>query len=222
MYLGLIIPSLLLVLGSQVYIHTKYAEYNKISNQENLTGAEAARIILDKNNLEKIYVVETNGTLSDHYDPSRKVIRLSKDVFNKTTISALAIAAHEVGHAIQDKENYTFLKLRSIISPSVNFITNLGYVGLIFAIFANQTMYINILIYTLIATLIFQLVTLPVEFDASKRAIQQLEKLELIKPNENQKVKSVLNAAAFTYVAALASNLLDLARLLLIARDNNE
>lgn len=216
LYYGLLIVSIIIVLGAQFKINATYNKYSKILSKQNLSGQEIARKILDANGLDKIYVVETKGLLTDHYDPKRKVIKLSEGVFGEESVSAMAVAAHECGHAIQDKQGYTFMKIRSFLVPIVNLISYLGYFGLIVSIFAGITGYIKLSIVILTASLLFQLVTLPVEFDASRRAKEQLLNLGLIDTEEAMGVGQVLFAAAMTYVASLASNLLDLLRLVLI------
>ena len=166
-------------------------------------------------------MVETKGELTDHYDPSRKVIRLSSQIFHGETIAALAIAAHEVGHAIQDKEGYSMMKIRSALVPFVNLVSYLGYFGIIISLFSGLTGYFMVSILVLCATLLFQLVTLPVEFDASKRAGVQLEQLMLIEPDEKQGIADMLKAAAMTYVASLVSNILNILRIIIMMQDRD-
>lgn len=216
LYYGLLLVSLIIVLIAQANINSTYRKFSQKVNHQGLSGQEVARKILDANGLQNIYVVETQGELTDHYDPKRKVIKLSKGIFGKETIASIAVAAHECGHAIQDKEGYTFMKIRSFLVPIVNLISYLGYFGLIISIIGGITGYIKISIVILCASLIFQLVTLPVEFDASKRAKEQLILLGLVDNEESMEVGKVLYAAAMTYVASLASNLLDLLRLVLL------
>lgn len=215
-YYGLIILSFIIVLAAQFKINSAYKRYRVIETKTELSGQEVARKILDANGLNDIYIVETNGELTDHYDPRRKVVRLSKSIFHDSTIASAAVAAHECGHAIQDKEGYTFMKIRSILVPIVNLVSYLGYFGLVISIFAGITGYIKLSILILTASVIFQLVTLPVEFDASKRGLQQLQALHLIEENEQTGARKMLSAAAMTYVASLISTLLDILRLVII------
>lgn len=217
----LALVSFAIVIGAQMYLTSTYSENKKKKNKKGLTGCEAARKILDSNGLSNIYVVETKGELSDHYDPSRKVVRLSHDIFHGESLAALSIAAHECGHAIQDKENYTFMRIRAALVPVVNIVTYLGYFGLIISLFAGITGYLMISIGLIIIALIFQLITLPVEFDASKRALVQIEELELIENDEKESAGKVLKAAAYTYVASLVSLILDLLRLIIMTRDRD-
>lgn len=214
--------AVIIVIWAQSNINSNYGKYKKKNTQKGLSGQEVARKILDANGLSDIYVVETKGDLSDHYDPSRKVVRLSSSIFHGTSIASVSVAAHECGHAIQDKDGYLFMKIRSLLVPIVNIVSYLGYFGLIVSIFAGITGYLKLSILVLLATLIFQLVTLPVEFDASKRAGEQLEKLGLVEANEKQDCMKMLKAAALTYVASLASTVLNLLRIVLMLISRND
>ena len=224
MYYGLsfTIIAFLIVIIAQYKINSSYSKYKLVKNNKKITGQEVARKILDANGLDKVYVVEVKGTLTDHYDPTRKVVRLSNEIFHGDSIASISVAAHECGHAIQDKENYTFMKIRSLLVPIVNFISYLGYFGLIIAIFAGMTGYIKVSILILFVTVLFQLVTLPVELNASKRAEEQLIKLDLINDYEKNGVSEVLKSAALTYVASLASTILNLLRLIFILNRNDD
>jgi len=215
-YYGLGIIGFIIVLFAQINIKANYKKYKEISIKNKITGQEVARRILDANGLNGIYVVSTPGELSDHYDPKRKVIKLSTDIYNGDTIAAASVAAHECGHAIQDKEGYFFMNVRSMLVPFVNFVSYLGYFGLFVSIIGGITGYLKISILILAATIVFQFVTLPVEFDASKRAKQQLIDLGLIDNEELKGSSKMLFSAALTYVAGLLSNLLQLLRLVLL------
>lgn len=212
----------IITMVAQINININYSKYQKRKNKKGYTGQEIARKILDANGLEDVYVVETRGTLTDHYDPTRKVIRLSSNIYNGQTIASASVAAHECGHAIQDKVGHTFMKIRSFLVPIVNFISYLGYFSLIISIFAGVTGYIKLCILILVATLIFQLVTLPVEFDASKRGLSELQKLNLIESDEAESARKMLWSAALTYVASLASTILNVLRLLIMLKDNDD
>lgn len=216
------VVAVIVVIWAQANINSTYSKYKKKNIIKGLSGQEVARKILDANGLNDIYVVEVKGDLSDHYDPSRKVVRLSKDIFHGTSIASISVAAHECGHAIQDKEGYTFMKIRSFLVPIVNIVSYLGYFGLIVSIFAGITGYIKLSILVLLATLLFQLVTLPVEFDASRRAGAELEKLGLVESSEKTHCMKMLKAAALTYVASLASTLLNLLRLVLMLASRSD
>ena len=170
----LIIAILVIPLLAQIKVKSSYNKYMRIKNTSGLSGTEVARRILDNHNLNSVYVVETPGVLSDHYDPRRKTVRLSNSIFEDTTIASVAVAAHECGHAIQDKEGYFFLKLRSMIYPIVNIATSISY----YIIFIGFILEYIDLIYLGIGFsalgLLFQIITLPVEFNASKRAKEEI------------------------------------------------
>lgn len=218
----LLILGLIISLSAQVFVTSSYAKYKKIPNKKELSGFEVARKILDEHGLNNVYITEVSGTLSDHYDPSRKVVRLSKDIFHGTTIAAASVAAHEVGHAIQDKENYTFMKIRSMLVPFVNFSSYAGYfailIGLLFG--AIEIFWLGILLEIVI--LIFQLVTLPVEIDASRRALVELKKYKLLEKSEVEESKKMLTAAASTYVASIVTVILEILRLILIMGNTDD
>ncbi len=215
---GEIILYLLIVgipLIAQFRIMSSYNKYKKEDNSKKLSGCEVARKILDANGLENVYVVETGGNLSDHYDPTRKVIRLSSDVFNGETVASAGIAAHECGHAIQDKEGYGPMRFRSMLVPIVNLTSSLSWYVILIGLLTQYFKIILIGIALISIGLLFQLVTLPVEFDASSRAKKELNKLKLIGDKEIDGVKSVLHAAAMTYVASVLTSILQIIRLFL-------
>lgn len=219
--LTLFIIGFIIVLYAQIKINSTYGKYKNIKLNKNISGQEVARMILDSNGMNNIHVVETQGELTDHYDPRREVVRLSKQIFHDNAIASVAVAAHEVGHAIQDKEGYIFMKIRSILVPVVNFITYIGYIVAFISLLAGITGYLKVSIIIILAALLFQLVTLPVEFDASKRGREQLVKLGVIDGSEEKGVKKMLDAAAFTYVASFISSLLNLLRLIIMLRDRD-
>lgn len=218
----LVVIGFIIVLYAQIKIDTTYSKYKNIRNKRSITGKEAARMILDANGLSNIEIYETKGNLTDHYDPSKKFIKLSSEIYRGTSVASIAVAAHECGHAIQDKEGYFYFKLRSALVPIVNFISYLGYFGLIISLIGGITGYIKLSIVILLATVVFQLVTLPVETNASKRAGQQLEKLMLVDSEDKQGVKKVLSAAAMTYLASLISSILQLLRLIIMLGNRND
>ncbi len=213
----LIIPAL-----AHFKIKRSYTANLNIDSNKNLTGQEVARAILDANGLNDIYVVEVPGELSDHYDPKRKTVRLSPSIFKGTSVASVSIAAHECGHAIQDKEGYFFLKIRSFIFPVVKIATSISYFILMIGIIAQLLDLIYFGIALTSAGLIFQLVTLPVEFDASKKAKEELKKLSLITDDEEDSVKSMLGAAAMTYVAGVLASALQVLRLVLLFGRRND
>jgi Zn-dependent membrane protease YugP len=208
---ALLIPAL-----AQGYVMLTYDKFKKKENAFRISGYDAAKEIADKNGLLDMYIVETGGTLSDHYDPNRKTVRLSHDVYHGKSIAAVAIAAHEVGHAIQDKEGYFFMKFRKLIFPVVSLGTRFAYIVLItgFILSSLDLMYLAVGLVGL--GLLFQLITLPVEFDASKRAKAELSKHNLVDNKTLSGTSSVLNAAALTYVAGVLASALEMLRLILI------
>lgn len=216
-FLGFIIT-----LIAQIYVNNSYNKYKYQGLKKKTTGAEVARTILDRNGLQNIKIEEVPGNLTDHYDPKSKKIRLSSDIYKGDTIAAASVAAHECGHAIQHKENYTFLKIRSSLVPVVNFSTKFGYIAVMIGLLFSSYKIAIVGLVLLLAMLLFQVVTLPVEFNASNRALNQLEKLKLINKEDNKKTKSMLTAAAFTYVASLITSFLQILRLVLMFSRRND
>ena len=216
-FLALIIPMI-----AQIYVTSNYNKYKRINNDKKMTGFDIARMILDKNGLNNMYVIETKGNLTDHYDPKRKTIKLSSEVFHGSSIAAMSVAAHEVGHALQDKDGYFFMKVRSFIFPIVNLGTKFAYVVLIIGLIANMMNLIWTGILLVGLGLLFQLVTLPVEFDASKRALKELETNIVVPSVDIKGTKAMLTAAAMTYVAGVLSSALEILRLILIFTNNRD
>ena len=214
---------LIIPIIAQLRVTSAYNKYKRIENSNGLSGFEVARKILDANGLDDIYVVETNGNLTDHYDPSRKVIKLSKDIFHGTTIAASSVAAHECGHAIQHKVGYGPLKLRTMIVPAANLGSRLGMPIILLGLFfgGGGSFLVNLGIWVFSLAVLFQIVTLPVEFNASDRALVMLEDYGILGQDEKRKAKSVLSAAAMTYVAAAASSILQLLRLIILFGGRN-
>lgn len=201
---------------AQIWVNSSYSKYKQRGNDRGITGKEVARKILDANGLQEVEVQEVAGSLTDHYDPTKKCVNLSTDIYKDSSVAAIAVAAHECGHAIQDKVGYTFLRIRHGLVPTVNFCSKLGYVvigiGFLFGTYNLAMVGLGLLG----VILLFQLVTLPVEFNASRRAMEQLRELKLADESEKNGVKSMLTAAAMTYVASLASTLLQLLRMLVV------
>lgn len=212
---------IVLPLYANIKINSTYNKYSKKQNSGKLTGKEVAEKILEMNGLNNVKIGRINGSLTDHYDPRNKTISLSDGIYNSNSISACAVAAHEVGHAIQDKERYSMLVFRSKLVPVVNFTSRLSSIlvfsGFIFDLFN----FITIGAILLTVGLFFQLITLPVEFDASKRAKEELQKCGLIEKQDTKGATKVLKAAAFTYVAGFLASALQIARLLLISRNRD-
>ena len=211
-FLGFIIT-----LMAQIYVNNTYNKYKYQSLRKRTTGKDVAREILDRNGLQNIKIVEVRGNLTDHYEKKKKVVSLSSDIYNGDTIAAASVAAHECGHAIQHKEGYFFIKVRTAIVPFVNFSTKIGYLVLMIGIIFGFLKLSLIGIMLLVAMLFFQLVTLPVEFNASNRAKKQLVDLNVVTNDELDDSNTMLRAAALTYVASLITTLLQILRLALIA-----
>lgn len=220
MFLFLI--GLFITLIAQIKVKSTYSKYSKKDTRGNLSGQEVARKILDSVGLDDVHVVEVHGSLTDHYDPRNKVVRLSTKVFHDSSIASVAVAAHECGHAIQDKENYSFMRIRASLVPFVNFINKFGYIATIIGLIAGIFDILLCGIIMILATLLFQLVTLPVEFDASSRAKKKIDELKLATKSEQDGVKSMLSAAAFTYVAGALESLAQLLRLIIRFSDRDD
>ncbi len=221
MYYIIIIISFVVTVASQIFISVTYKKYRKNICSSSLTGVEVALKLLKENDLENIYVIETKGELTDHYDPNNKVIRLSTEVFNGENISSCAVAAHEVGHAIQYKQGNKFIKIRSLLVPFVNFCSKLGYIAIVISLISGILDLLYLGVFLLFSILIFELVTLPVEFGASKIGLENLKKYNILKDDELVFAKKVLTAAALTYVASLVTTILEIFRLLLMANDRD-
>lgn len=217
----LLFASIIVVIAAQIAVSASYAKYKKVKLCKEISGLDVARTILDNNGMNNVYVTETQGRLSDHYDPTRKVVRLSSDIYKGNTIAAASVAAHEVGHALQDRDGYLFMRIRSALVPVVNFASSAGYFAILIGILFGylQLMWIGILLEFVI--LIFQLITLPVEFDASRRGKKALTQYGLVEKKELSKCSRMLFAAAFTYVASLLSTLLEIVRLIMMTRDRD-
>ena len=215
MYYGLIIIAFLITLIAELWIKANYNKYLSVYSSSNLSGAEVARKILDRNGLSDVKINVASGLLSDHYNPSNKTVNLSQDVYSSVSITAVSVAAHECGHAIQHKVGYLPLKFRSALVPLVNFSSYAGYFAIIIGAVASliELIYVGIILECVI--LLFEFVTLPVEFDASRRGLKELKNGFLTKSETNDG-KKVLKAAAFTYVASLANTALQILRLILI------
>lgn len=221
-YYLLTILAFLITITAQIFVNGSYSKTRKIKNKHNLTGEEVARTILDKNGLRNVQIEEVHSTLGDHYDPTTKTVRLSSDIYHNTSIASASVAAHECGHAIQDKDDYTFLRIRHALIPIVNFSSYAGYIAIVIGCIFSSINLIWVGILLEIIILLFQLVTLPVEFNASSRALKQLEELNLLEKSEIKYSRKMLGAAAMTYVASVAAAVLEILRLLLIFNKNND
>ena len=222
----LLIPAIIFTMIAQGKVKSAYAKYSQIPTRRGITGGEAARRILDSNGMSHVPIEVIQGQLTDNYDPTRDVMHLSREVYSGTSIASVSIAAHESGHAIQDAREYSFLKFRVSMVPVVNLVSGASWpliiIGiLLVAMGGVQTagignMLLNLGIVAFCIVVLFHTVTLPVEFNASSRAIKQLESLGIIDGDEIRGAKKVLSAAAMTYVAALAVSVMNLIRILLI------
>ena len=217
----LLIPALLLALLAQAGMKNAYSKYSKIRTKAGIPASEAALKILYDNGNNEVSVARGQGTLTDHFDPRTQVLSLSEGVYNSASIAAIGIAAHEAGHAMQKKEGYGPLALRSLVVPAVNFGSTLSVPIFILGLIMSWQPLVTAGIALFSLTVIFALVTLPVEFNASRRAIQMLNGSGLITQEEEKGVKKVLNAAAMTYVASAVGALLQLFRLILLSRGSS-
>lgn len=220
-----LIPAMIFAFWAQINVQTTFSRFRQVRNRRGLTAADVARRILDANGLNYVQIQRVSGELTDHYDPRAQVVRLSDSVYDSTSVAAIGVAAHEVGHACQHAEDYVPLRIRSAIIPMTRIGSMLAMpvfiLGLLFAqlsLYGNMVgdvfMMLGILLFSL--STLFQLVTLPTEFNASARALKTLESYEILDGDELVGARSTLRAAALTYVAALASSLASLLRLLLI------
>lgn len=213
----LLIPAIIFVTWAQINVSSTYKKYSRVATKSGMTGKEAARAILDANGLYHVRIDPVAGELTDHFDPTTNVIYLSTVVYDKASAAAVGVAAHEAGHAVQFANGYTPMKIRSAIIPATNFGSKLAMplvlLGVIFSF--PPLAYIGVILFSL--STLFQLVTLPVEFDASKRALTALETGGELDREELTSARKVLRAAALTYVGALAMSLISLLRVILIA-----
>lgn len=221
-FYGLAIVSVLITLGAQVFIKSNYSKYSKVKNEKGITGADVARKLLDKHGLTDIKVQQVSGELTDHYDPKGRVIRLSEGIYGQATIAAVSVACHECGHAIQDKNNFVFLRIRSSLVPVVNLCSYAGYIAIILGGILSMMGLIWAGIIAEMVILLFQLVTLPVEFDASKRGLKEVKEEGFLNKSELKGGKSMLTSAALTYVASVATAIIQVLRLVLIYGKRND
>ena len=216
-YTGIImLPVFIFALICQAKVKTNFNRYSQIMNRSGMTGADAAWRLLQLNGITDVKIKRISGTLTDYYDPNKKEICLSEDVFNSRSIAAIGVACHEAGHACQHNEGYFPLKIRSIVIPATQIGSALGVPLCLIGLFINSEplAYAGLIMYGFVA--LFQLITLPVEFNASKRALQTIETNGFLTDSEYVGARKVLSAAALTYVAALASALATILRLLII------
>jgi uncharacterized protein len=221
-YLIYIALLMIIPLWAQSRVKSTYKKFSKVSTSSMMTGAQVARKILDDNGLYDVEIQETKGMLTDHYDPRKKVVRLSTGIYHGHSMASSAVAAHEVGHAIQDAESYAFLRFRSALVPVANFGSNISFFLILAGLLLGMTGLATIGVIFFAGAVLFQLVTLPVEFDASNRAMAQLVSTGVIRNNEERDTKKVLNAAAMTYVAAALVAVAELIRFILMIVASNQ
>ncbi len=211
----ILLPAIILSLWAQANVNSTFKKYSTVYNRAGYTGAEVARRILDMNGLYNVKIERISGNLTDHFDPRTNVVRLSDATYDSTSVGAIGVAAHEVGHAVQHATAYAPIKLRNAIVPAVNICNMLSMPIILLGLFLSYTL-VDVGIILFSATVVFQLITLPVEFNASNRAVATLENQNLLSGDEVLGAKKVLKAAALTYVAAAVSSIMSLLRLILI------
>lgn len=217
----ILIPAILISAWAQFKVSSTFNKYSTVRSINGYTGAQVARILLNDAGLQEVEIQQVPGRLSDHYDPRAKVLRLSSDVYGSTSVASIGVAAHEVGHAIQDKESYSALVFRNAIVPVVNFSSSLSWILFFIGILLSYSTLVTIGIILFSVVVLFQLVTLPVEFNASSRALKLLEARGILYDKEIDGARKVLSAAALTYVAATLMAVLQLVRLIAISNRNS-
>lgn len=217
----LVIIGVIISMIAQANIQKAFSKYSKIKSKKNITGYQAAKYILDTNSYDDISIKKIGGSLSDYFNPATKEVALSGDSFTDTSIASIAVAAHECGHVIQYKEGYAPLRIKSWLVPAVNFGSKLAFPVILLGIFLSQQKLLDLGLILFSLALIFQLVTLPVEFDASRRAIRVIDESGMLHGEELEGARAMLRAAAFTYVAATLSTALQLLRLFLLYGNRN-
>lgn len=218
----LVAAGAVLCMLASMHVNTTYTRYSRMAAACGLTGADVARLILERNGVTDVQVQHVSGNLTDHYDPSKQMVNLSDAVYGSRSVAALGVAAHECGHVMQHEEGYTPLQFRTALVPIANFGSNAGiWIVLLSLILGLSSTLTTIGIVLFSMGVLFQLVTLPVEFNASHRALVMLEQYGVLGTDENRKARAVLKAAALTYVAAAASSILQLLRLVLLSNRRN-
>ena len=208
MYFVFIAPGLALSLYATWRTKSTFSKYSRVGSRNQMTGAQAAALMLQRNGIDGVKIERTNGWLSDHYDPSKKALRLSDDVYSSHSLSAIGVACHEAGHAMQDANGYAMLSLRSALVPATNFSSMFSYILIMVGFFIQPLLLVGVALFTV--SVVFSLVTLPVEWDASRRAKIAMDEAGMLSPEENRHAGKVLNAAFLTYLAAAVTSLLTL------------
>lgn len=220
-YIVIVLPCIILSLLASAAVNSTFRRYSRQFSLRGLTGAQAAKLVLQRNDVTGVSIERVHGNLTDHYDPTKNVIRLSDNVYDSTSTAAIGVACHEAGHAVQYAHNYAPIKLRAAIIPITNFGSKLAMplilLGIVLSYLGNFSytlVYLGIACFAL--SLVFQLITLPVEFNASRRAMRAIESGEILTPEEQRGARKTLTAAAMTYVAAVAVSLAQILRLILL------
>lgn len=210
MYFVFIGPGLVLSLYATWKTKSTFSKYSKVGSRNRMTGAQAAALMLQRNGIDGVKIEHTGGWLSDHYDPRKKVLRLSSDVYSSHSLSAIGVACHEAGHAMQDAQGYAMLNLRSALVPAANFGSIFSYIVMIAGVFLQMIglIWVGVILFSMVV--VFSLVTLPVEWDASRRAKIAIDEAGMLSPEESRHASKVLNAAFLTYLAAAVTSLLTL------------
>lgn len=219
--LVILLPAVIISFWAQMKIKSSYARYSRVFSRNGYTGGQVARMILDAYGLYDIPIYTVRGHLTDHYDPSRRVVNLSSDVYNSSSLASIGVSAHEIGHAIQHSVGYTPIKIRMALVPIANIGSQASWLLFVLGLVMSFTPLVNFGIILFSATVVFQLVTLPVEFNASRRAIEILQAKNILYEDEIKGAKSVLTSAALTYVAAAVMAISQLLRLLALRDRNN-
>lgn len=218
-YIIFMIPCLILTIICQVKVKTTFSKYSQVQNSRHITGAQAAMNVLNAHGISNVRIEQVSGNLTDHFDPRTNVIRLSDSVYGSTSVAAVGVACHEAGHAVQHAEGYVPNKIRSFIVPVANWGSRLSWIfiviGMILPVQYNFCITLGIILFS--ASVLFTLVTLPVEFNASSRALKTIQETNMLTADEYVGAKKTLSSAAMTYVAAAATAVMQLLRLLLIA-----
>lgn len=219
-YLLIMLPCIVLTIICQINVNTTFNKYSKIRNSRNMTGAQAAEYVLRANGVTGVQIMQVAGNLTDHFDPRSNVIRLSDNVYNSNSIAAVGVACHEAGHAVQHAQGYVPNKIRSAILPVANIGSQLSWIFIVLGLASSMfqvLLYVGIVFFA--ASVLFTLATLPVEFNASSRALACIKDNDLLSTDEYKGARRTLQAAAMTYVAAAATALLQLLRLILLANN---
>lgn len=219
LYLLFVLPGLILALMASAYTRSTFAKYSRVGCSSRMSGAEAAARMLAASGVSGVKIEQTSGFLSDHYDPTSKTLRLSREVYSGRTLSAVGVACHEAGHALQHAQNYTPLAFRSTMVPIVNFASPLSYILIIAGVMLQAQPLAMLGVILFASTVLFALITLPVEFNASQRARKMLSAAGIVTPGEASQAGEVLNAAFLTYVAAAVNALLILIYYIIRARE---